>query len=130
MVPRPSELGASGKHGASTCTQADPLKSWARIVDCGDAPMTWLDNRAAIKILDQAHRLTAARPPADGSKSHVPRIVTLGGDHTTTLSALRGTYDNWGRVSVVHFDSHIDTWDPKVLGKNLIKALPLTPSIS
>ncbi|KAG9256146.1 arginase family protein [Emericellopsis atlantica] len=98
--------------GFDTYTGRDPLKGWARVVDCGDAPMTWLDNRAAIKTLDQAHRLTAARPPADDSKSHVPRIVTLGGDHTTTLSALRGTYDNWGHVSVVHFDSHIGELDP------------------
>lgn len=37
----------------------------------------------------------------------MPRIVTLGGDHTTTLSALRSTYGHWGAVSVIHFDSHI-----------------------
>jgi len=42
--------------------------------------------------------------------------VTLGGDHTTTLSALRSTHRHWGPVSVIHFDSHIDTWDPEVLG--------------
>jgi len=40
----------------------------------------------------------------------VPRIVTLGGDHTTTLSALRSTYKHWGPVSVIHFDSHIGMW--------------------
>jgi len=65
-----------------------------------------------------------------------PRIVTLGGDHTTTLPALRAAFKRWGRISVVHFDAHIgesglpsrmavawltinsltDTWDPKVLG--------------
>ena len=53
------------------------------------------------------------------SKGHVPRIVVLGGDHTTTLSALRSTYDRFGAVSVIHFDSHLDTWDPKVLGGDL-----------
>jgi len=50
------------------------------------------------------------------AKSSIPRIITLGGDHTTTLAALRSTYERWGPVSVIHFDSHIDTWDPKVLG--------------
>lgn len=49
----------------------------------------------------------------------VPRILTLGGDHTTTLSALRSTYTHWGAVSVIHFDSHLDTWDPEVLGGGL-----------
>lgn len=38
------------------------------------------------------------------------------GDHTTTLSALRSVASHWGPVSVIHFDSHIDTWDPHVLG--------------
>jgi agmatinase len=31
----------------------------------------------------------------------------LGGDHTTTLSALRSTFNHWGAVSVIHFDSHL-----------------------
>lgn len=88
-------------------TGRDPLHDWAKIVDCGDAPMTWLDNRAAIKTLDQAHRAVASRPAADAGRSGTPRIVALGGDHTTTLSALRATHRNWGQVSVIHFDSHI-----------------------
>lgn len=40
-------------------------------------------------------------------KSQTPRIVTLGGDHTTTLPALRSAAARWGKVSVIHFDSHI-----------------------
>lgn len=40
----------------------------------------------------------------------------LGGDHTVTLAALRSTIDHWGIVNVIHFDSHIDTWNPTVLG--------------
>lgn len=71
--------------------------------------MTFLDNRAAIKTLDQAHRSVSSRPAANPAKSSVPRIIALGGDHTTTLSALRGTHANWGPVSVIHFDSHIGT---------------------
>ena len=41
-----------------------------------------------------------------------PRIVTLGGDHTTTLSALRSTHERWGAVSVIHFDSPLGTSTP------------------
>lgn len=40
----------------------------------------------------------------------------LGGDHTITLAALRSTIDHWGVVNVIHFDSHIDTWDPSQIG--------------
>ncbi|KAK8121982.1 arginase family protein [Apiospora sp. TS-2023a] len=32
------------------------LLSWATIVDCGDVPLTWLDNNVALKQLDKAHR--------------------------------------------------------------------------
>lgn len=40
----------------------------------------------------------------------------LGGDHTITLAALRSTINHWGVVNVIHFDSHIDTWDPNSRG--------------
>ncbi|ETS81288.1 hypothetical protein PFICI_06290 [Pestalotiopsis fici W106-1] len=100
----------------SAYTGKNPLKSWATITDCGDAPLTWLDNTYALKQLDKAHRVVSSRKAADVSRSTVPRILTLGGDHTTTLSALRSVKERWGQVAVVHFDSHIDTWDPKVLG--------------
>ncbi|KAF2107961.1 arginase family protein [Lophiotrema nucula] len=88
---------------------------WAHIVDCGDAPLTFLDNTVALEQLDEAHKIISARL-ASSKKYSVPRIVTLGGDHTTTLSALRSAYQRWGQVSVIHFDSHLDTWDPEVLG--------------
>jgi agmatinase len=103
--------------GVNIYTGKDYLMQ-AKIVDCGDAPLTFLDNTVALKQLDTAHKIIAGRE-ANNSAYSVPRIVTLGGDHTTTLSALRGTYKNWGAVSVIHFDSHIDTWDPEVLGGGL-----------
>ncbi|HSS68550.1 MAG TPA: arginase family protein, partial [Nocardioidaceae bacterium] len=39
------------------------------------------------------------------------QIVTIGGDHTIALPLLRDVYRRHGRVSVVHFDAHLDTWD-------------------
>ncbi|KAK1969262.1 Arginase/deacetylase [Colletotrichum sublineola] len=100
----------------SVYTGRNPLQSWATVVDCGDALLTWLDNTVSLKRLDKAHTVISGRPAANSSVSSTPRILTLGGDHTTTLSALRSTYQRWGPVSVIHFDSHIDTWDPAVLG--------------
>ncbi|KAI8961963.1 arginase family protein [Daldinia sp. FL1419] len=100
----------------SVYTGRNPLKSWAKIVDCGDAPLPWLDNNVALAKLDKAHKVVSGRKTSNESYSTLPRIITLGGDHTTTLSALRSTYERWGQVSVIHFDSHIDTWDPAVLG--------------
>ncbi|KAH7027606.1 arginase [Microdochium trichocladiopsis] len=100
-------------------TDKNPLTSWAKIVDCGDAPLTWLDNRVALAQLDKAHKVISGRHAANVTNSRTPRILTLGGDHTTTLSALRSTHARWGKTSVIHFDSHIDTWDPAVLGGGL-----------
>ncbi|MCJ1421161.1 hypothetical protein MMC32_007523 [Xylographa parallela] len=61
-------------------------------------------------------QVISGRPAATTKRSSIPRIITLGGDHTTTLAALRSTHAHWGEVSVIHFDSHIDTWDPKTIG--------------
>nr|XP_036581536.1 proclavaminate amidinohydrolase [Colletotrichum truncatum]KAF6789887.1 proclavaminate amidinohydrolase [Colletotrichum truncatum] len=105
-------------------TGRSPLDSWATVVDCGDARLTWLDNTVSLKRLDKAHKVISGRPAANSSVSSTPRILTLGGDHTTTLSALRSTYERWGPVSVIHFDSHIDTWDPAVLGKSIASESP------
>ena len=103
----------------SAYTHENAFLEWARIVDCGDAPLTFLDNTVALKQLVDAHKTVSGRKANTTDVSTVPRIITLGGDHTTTLAALRSTVDHWGPVSVIHFDSHIDTWDPDVLGGGL-----------
>jgi agmatinase len=45
-------------------------------------------------------------------KNRFPRLITLGGDHTITLPILRSIHSAYGPVSVIHFDSHLDTWKP------------------
>jgi len=100
-------------------TGENTFQSWAEIVDCGDVRMTYLDNTVALKQLNKAHKIVSGELSKSPGKGKVPRIIMLGGDHTTTLSALRSTYERFGAVSVIHFDSHLDTWDPKVLGGDL-----------
>ena len=99
----------------SIYTHDNAFKHWAKIIDCGDAQLTFLDNTVALRQLGQAHKTVSGRAVNATEISSTPRIITLGGDHTTTLAALRSTYHHWGPVSVIHFDSHLDTWDPKVL---------------
>ncbi|KAF7507110.1 hypothetical protein GJ744_010923 [Endocarpon pusillum] len=106
----------TGLMGWNIYTGRNSFLDWARVVDCGDAPLTFLDNTVALKQLEHAHKTISGRPANATDVSKTPRIITLGGDHTTTLAALRSTHDHWGAVSVIHFDSHIDTWDPKILG--------------
>jgi agmatinase len=37
--------------------------------------------------------------------------IALGGDHSITLGELRAAAKKYGPVAIVHFDSHLDTWD-------------------
>lgn len=86
------------------------------IIDCGDVPMTPFDNRFALNQLYRGQR--AIHNHSTSGKPHfkLPKIITMGGDHTITLMALRLAYETYGKVAILHFDSHIDTWNPKVLG--------------
>ncbi|MCJ1277221.1 hypothetical protein MMC21_005031 [Puttea exsequens] len=42
-----------------------------------------------------------------------PKLITLGGDHSVALPALRALNKIYGGpVAVLHFDAHLDTWHP------------------
>jgi len=93
-------------------------------LDCGDIPVTSYDNEYAIKQIENGHHALLSREPAVnaskiGPNIHgrtLPRIITLGGDHTIVLPILRSINREYGPVTVIHFDSHLDTWKPKVFG--------------
>lgn len=60
---------------------------------------------------------TNAKEPGISKKGKtLPRVITLGGDHTITLPLLRSMNRAYGPITVIHFDSHLDTWRPKVFG--------------
>ncbi|ODV88485.1 hypothetical protein CANCADRAFT_29590 [Tortispora caseinolytica NRRL Y-17796] len=100
------------------------FNSWAKVVDCGDIPVTSYDNTFAIHQIENGHKELLHRKPAHLSDKKgyskygnvLPRIITLGGDHTITLPLLRSINSAYGPISVIHFDSHLDTWKPKVFG--------------
>ncbi|UPL01285.1 hypothetical protein LCI18_012219 [Fusarium solani-melongenae] len=102
----------------------NPFNSWATVLDCGDIPVTSYDNTFALQQIEEGHYSILSRPPViDADKSGpakrgrtLPRVITLGGDHTITLPLLRSINRAYGPVSVIHFDSHLDTWRPKVFG--------------
>lgn len=53
--------------------------------------------------------LSLGQPP-----NHIhPKLITLGGDHSVALPALRALQKTYGSsVAVLHFDAHLDTWHP------------------
>ncbi|KAF9695861.1 hypothetical protein EKO04_005865 [Ascochyta lentis] len=97
----------------------NPFTSWANIVDCGDIPITPFDNALALRQMSEAYLELAARGPTEKSaESGVnyfskPKVITLGGDHSVALPALRALNKAYGHpITVVHFDAHLDTWHP------------------
>lgn len=84
---------------------------WARILDCGDIPATPVDNALALRQMSAAFEELGAREPASTWRPK-PRLITLGGDHSLSLPALRALRKIHGPVRVLHFDAHLDTWHP------------------
>ncbi|CUM64968.1 uncharacterized protein PRCAT00002586001 [Priceomyces carsonii] len=93
------------------------------LIDCGDVPMTPFDNRIALNQLYRGIRSIYNHPSRNAAK--FPKIITLGGDHTITLLTIKAAYERYGKITVLHFDSHIDTWDPKVLGGGITHYMSL-----
>lgn len=107
----------------------NPFAQGLKIIDCGDIPASQLDNSVALKQMERGYdkllfssAKTTSLTTADG-KEHTralftktgrvhPKIMTLGGDHTIVLPILRSLNKAYGPVSVIHFDSHLDTWRP------------------
>ncbi|KAI0926652.1 hypothetical protein AcV5_007384 [Taiwanofungus camphoratus] len=118
--------------GYNVPLQVNPFLSGLKIVDCGDIPVTPYDNKYAIQQIEEGHKALLHRqtfsPLGNDSitglplqsisldGNHHPRIITLGGDHTIVLPLLRSIYSAYGAISVIHFDSHLDTWKPQVFG--------------
>jgi agmatinase len=51
--------------------------------------------------------LDANKPGLSRAGKTLPRVITLGGDHTITLPLLRSINKAYGPVTVIHFDSHL-----------------------
>ncbi len=57
--------------------------------------------------------LGSRSPALSHSKIPKPKLLTLGGDHSVALPALRALNKIYGGpIAVLHFDAHLDTWHP------------------
>ncbi|KAM9912305.1 hypothetical protein OXX69_002703 [Metschnikowia pulcherrima] len=89
----------------------NPFTSWAKIIDCGDIPVTPMDNHLAFKQMTMAfEELLLEHNSTQGEKT--PRYIALGGDHSVILPHLRALHKVYGPINVIHFDAHLDTWKP------------------
>ncbi|PNY24692.1 Asparagine-tRNA ligase, cytoplasmic [Tolypocladium capitatum] len=99
--------------GFNSRAGVNPYQNWAKIIDCGDIPITPFDNNIAREQMTQALTQLGQRRAVSALGGPKPKLMTLGGDHSLTLPALRALNEIYGRpVRVLHFDAHLDTWNP------------------
>ena len=113
--PRGIRSGSSReKKGRSynTVWGVDPYSQGLNIIDCGDVPITPFDAAHAFKQMEQGYRQILYHDTSEANSWTRPRIVSLGGDHSIVLPILRSLKTAYGPISVIHLDSHLDTWDP------------------
>jgi len=73
-----------------------------QVVDAGDIGCNPFNIQEAIATIEEEiSKLNS------GGK----QVLVLGGDHTVALPILRSLHKQYGPVAVLHFDSHLDTWD-------------------
>jgi agmatinase len=73
-----------------------------QVADAGDAACNPFDIMEAIGQIE-----ARARSLLEGTG----HLIALGGDHTVALPMLRAIASKFGKVALVHFDAHLDTWD-------------------
>ena len=73
-----------------------------QVADAGDIAVNPFDIDEAIATIDSS--ITDLR--RDGAT-----VLTIGGDHTIALPILRSLPRDHGKIAVLHFDAHLDTWD-------------------
>ncbi|KAI1427048.1 agmatinase [Xylaria sp. FL1777] len=100
--------------GFNARASINPYQNWAKILDCGDIPVIPTDNAQALAQMSAAFAELGARAPASSHpRLAKPKIITLGGDHSLSLPALRALKEAYGKpLRVLHFDAHLDTWQP------------------
>lgn len=98
--------------GFNTRAGINPYQNWATLIDCGDIPVTPMDNKVALDQMTAAFEELLLRRNSSLENAHPPRYVALGGDHSIILPHLRALHEVYGKIAVIHFDAHLDTWAP------------------
>lgn len=60
----------------------NPFRDWATVVDCGDIANTPFDKLQAIQELQKGWDAIGSRKVASTDHGNIPRIISIGGDHT------------------------------------------------
>ncbi len=115
----PFDMATSGRpgcrYGAQSMREASVMFAWERrrfpwkfaledrlkLADCGDLVFPSGDPGAMVRALE-AH--------ADAVLGAGKLMLSLGGDHFVTLPLLRAHARKYGKLALLHFDAHSDTY--------------------
>ncbi len=99
----PGHIRASSKllRPFNPALQVEPF-GVQQVADAGDV---------AINPFDLGEAITQIQAASDDLRSDGAKLLTLGGDHTIALPLLRSLSRDHGKIAVLHFDAHLDTWD-------------------
>ncbi|ODV85856.1 hypothetical protein CANARDRAFT_144629 [[Candida] arabinofermentans NRRL YB-2248] len=98
--------------GFNTRAGINPYQNWATFLDCGDIPVTPMDNELALEQMTKAFEELILKRNSSQDPSKPPRYIALGGDHSVLLPHVRALRKKYGKIAVIHFDAHLDTWAP------------------
>jgi agmatinase len=90
-----------------------------KVIDCGDLSVTPFNNSDAITCMH------------DNINQHFEKfnnLIFLGGDHTISYPILHSINKKFGKVSLIHFDSHLDTWD-SYFGEKITHGTPFKRAV-
>ena len=73
-----------------------------QVADAGDV---------AVNPFDLGEAITQIQAASDDVRADGAKLLTIGGDHTIALPLLRSLARDHGKIAVLHFDAHLDTWD-------------------
>ncbi|MEM1112243.1 MAG: agmatinase [Pseudomonadota bacterium] len=116
----PYDLGTSGRSGArfgpNGIRQASANLRWEecrwpwdfeladrlKATDCGDVGFLWGDSADMLKQVEaRAHAIVSAGKT----------LFSMGGDHFVTLPLLRAHAKVHGKLALIHFDAHTDSYE-------------------
>ena len=69
--------------------------------DIGDCPVVPIDQKQTYKNIEKF---------SANILKHNKKFISIGGDHSTTLPLLRQAYKKYGKLNLIHFDAHLDTY--------------------
>jgi agmatinase len=109
----PLDIGTTNRAGTRDGPQA--IRRASRMLTDGDHPEFWIepakldladigDLKLALGDIPESLRLI------EQQAAGLRHLITLGGEHGITLPLLRALSCRLGKLALVHFDAHVDTW--------------------